>query len=34
LKFRHFSSNAEVIAAAEIWLDGKISEFCWVTWKG
>jgi hypothetical protein len=28
LKFRHFSSNAEVIAAAEIWLDGKISEFC------
>ena len=26
LKGRHFSSNAEVIAAAEIWLDGQPSE--------
>jgi len=24
---RHFSSDAEVIAAAEIWLDGQPSEF-------
>jgi len=24
---RHFSSNAEVIAAAETWLDAQISEF-------
>jgi len=28
LKGRHFSSDAEVIAAAEIWLDGRLSEFC------
>jgi len=27
LKVRHFSSNAEVIAAAETWLDGQTSEF-------
>ena len=26
LKGRHFSSDAEVIAAAEIWLDGQPSE--------
>jgi len=27
LKFRHFSSDAKVIAAAETWLDGQHSEF-------
>ena len=27
LKVRHFSSVAEVIAAAETWLDGQLSEF-------
>ena len=27
LKDRHFSSNAEVIAAAETWLDGQNSDF-------
>jgi hypothetical protein len=27
LKFLYFSSNAEVIADAETWLDGQISEF-------
>jgi len=27
LKFRHFSSDAEIIAAAETWLDGQFSEF-------
>ena len=26
-KGRHFSSDAEVIAAAETWLDGQTSEF-------
>jgi len=26
-KFRHFSSDAEVIAAAETWLDGQLPEF-------
>jgi hypothetical protein len=26
LKGRHFSSDAEVIVAAESWLDGQISE--------
>jgi hypothetical protein len=26
LKVRHFSPDAEVIAAAEAWLDGQISE--------
>jgi len=25
-KFRHFSSDVEVIAAAETWLDGQPSE--------
>jgi len=27
LKYRHFSSDAEVIAAAGIWLDGQPSDF-------
>jgi len=27
LKGRHFSLDAEVVAAAETWLDGQISEF-------
>jgi len=27
LKGRHFPSDAEVIAAAETWLDGQTSEF-------
>jgi len=27
LKVRHFSSDAEVMAAAETWLEGQISEF-------
>jgi hypothetical protein len=27
LKCRHFSSDAEVIAAAETWSDGQYSEF-------
>jgi len=27
LKFCHFSLDAEVIAAAETWLEGQISEF-------
>jgi len=27
LKGHHFSSDAEVIVAAETWLDGQISEF-------
>jgi len=27
LKGRHFSSDAEIIAAAETWLDGQLSEF-------
>jgi len=27
LKVRHFSSDIEVIAAAETWLDGQPSEF-------
>jgi len=27
LKDRHFSSDAEVIAAAETWLDGQTSVF-------
>jgi len=32
LKGRHFLSDEEVIAAAETWLDGQISEFCeWLT---
>jgi len=34
LKGRHFSSDAEVIAAAETWLDGQASElFFWVACK-
>jgi hypothetical protein len=33
LKSRHFSSDAEVIAAAETWLDGKTSIFFLVTCK-
>jgi len=32
LKGRHFSFDAEVIAAAETWLDGQLSEFFeWLT---
>ena len=27
LKVRHFSSDAEVVAAAETWLDGQIFKF-------
>ena len=27
LNGRHFSSDAEVIAAAETWLDGQLSDF-------
>jgi len=30
LKGRHSSSDAEVIAAAETWLDGQFCEFFWV----
>jgi len=33
LKGRHFSSDAKVIAAAETWLDGQVSEFFWVACK-
>jgi len=33
LKGRHFSSHAEVIAAAETWLDGQPSEFFCVACK-
>ena len=33
LKGRHFSSDKEVIAAAETWLDGQYSDFFWVTCK-
>ena len=32
LKGRHFSSDAEVIAAAETWLDGQPSEFFFFEW--
>ena len=31
-KGRHFSSDAEVIAAAETWLDGQLSEFFFFDW--
>ena len=31
LKDRHFSSNAEVIAAAETWLDGQTFWFCFLS---
>jgi len=33
LKVRHFSSDAEVIAAVEKWLDGQLSDFFSVTFK-
>ena len=33
LKDRHFSSDTEVISAAETWLNGQISEFFWVACK-
>jgi len=33
LKVRHFSSDAEVIAAAETWLGGQSSEFFLVACK-
>jgi len=33
LKVRHFSSDAEVIAAAEIWLDGQSYDFFYVACK-
>ena len=33
LKGGHFSSKTEVIAAAETWLNGQISEFFWVACK-
>ena len=33
LKGRHFSSDAEVIATAEIWFDGKILNLFWVACK-
>jgi len=33
-KVRHFSSDAEVIAAAETWLDGQTSEFFFSFWSG
>ena len=32
LKVRHFFSDAEVIAAAESWLDGQPSDFCFFEW--
>jgi len=32
LKVGHFSSDAEVIAAAETWLDGQISDFFFFEW--
>jgi len=33
LKGHQFTSDAEVIAAAEIWLDGQLSEYFWVACK-
>ena len=33
LKGSHFSSDAEVIAAAETWLDWQLSDFFWVACK-
>jgi hypothetical protein len=33
LNVRHFPSSAEVIAAAETWLDGQFSEFFWMIFK-
>ena len=32
MKARHFSSDAEVIAAAETWLDGQTSEYFFFEW--
>jgi histone-lysine N-methyltransferase SETMAR len=29
LNSHHFSSDTEVIAAADTWLDGQVSEFFW-----
>ena len=31
MKNRYFSSDVEVIVAAETWMDGRYSEFCWVS---
>ena len=31
LKGRHFSSDAKVIAAAETWLGGQRSDFCFLS---
>jgi len=33
MKFRHFSSDAEVIAAAETWFDGQYAEFFELSWN-
>jgi len=33
LKGRRFLSDAEVIAAAETWLDGQLFEFFWVAYR-
>ena len=33
LKGRHFSSDAEVVAAAETWMDGQSSDVFWVACK-
>jgi hypothetical protein len=30
LKGRHFSSDAEIVSAAETWFDGQPFEFFWV----
>jgi len=32
LKGRHFSSDAEIIAAAKTWLDGQPYEFFFFEW--
>jgi len=32
LKGRHFSSDAEVIAAAETWLKGQLFDFFFLAW--
>ena len=31
LKVRHFSSDVEIIAASETWLDGQLSEFLFLS---
>ena len=31
LQVRHFSSDAEVISTPETWLDGKLSEFLFLS---